>query len=331
MIENRINCVAEIVQRLATSEEEYWEKAIRQSCIDNPWFTDENIRHAMLAHAQQLNPQMRQHCLANYSFVQNKQKTVSIIMAGNIPMVGLHDLLCVFISGHIAQVKLSSKDRFLIPIIIDLIKEADSTYAHQFKFVEKINKPFDAVIATGSNHSFSQFQTYFKGYPNLLRKSRTSVAILDGSERLDQLKALAKDVFMYFGLGCRSVTKIFVPINYKFDNLFEAFFDYKDIINHHKYANNYDYHKAMYLLANHSFLDNGFLLVKEDSSWHSPVSVLHYEPYESYDEILKNIDENDSHIQCVVSSHHLPFGQTQFPKFYEFADGVDTLSFLERI
>lgn len=328
MIEDRVKIVEELAHNLKHADNPLWNKAISNSCKQNPWFTSENIRTALSSYAQQLRVEEVNRWLFSYSFQFSSQKKVAIIMAGNIPMVGFNDLLCVLMSGHKAMVKLSSKDRFLIPVIIDILKQIDPTINEDIQVVNKLDKSFDAVIATGSNHSFRQFQYYFKDMPKILRKSRTSVAVLDGSESLKDKKALANDVFLYFGLGCRNVTKLYLPSNYKLDTLFEAFDNYKEIIFHNKYANNYHYHKAIFSMAKTSFLDNGFLLLKEDESLHSPVSVLHYEYYENQNALFQKIKAQNEHIQCIVGRNNTPFGQAQFPKLEDYADGVDTLSFL---
>ena len=331
MIENRIKCIGQLATLLENNEGARWEDAILQSCNKNPWFTPRNIRFAMSAHAQEFKEDKLRHWLANYSFEFESKKRVAIIMAGNIPLVGLHDLVSVYLSGHIAIVKLSRKDRILMSVVVNLLKEIEPAYGDNIKLVDTIDTPFDAVIATGSNNSFKQFQHYFKQYPKILRNSRTSLAILDGNESLEQRKALAYDIFMHFGLGCRNVTKVYIPKGYNLDKLFEAFCEFKEVIHHNKYANNYDYHKAIFSLGGHSFLDNGFLLLKEDKSLHSPVSVLHYEYYENRTDLIALLEEKKSQIQCFVSSTNTPFGQTQFPKLTDYADGLDTLAFLEKM
>ena len=251
-------------------------------------------------------------------------------MAGNIPLVGFNDFLCVLMSGHRAIIKLSSKDnRLFIPIIEDLIK-IEPRFKDDIKLVEKVEN-FDAVIATGSNESYKHFEYYFKNYPTLLRKNRTSVAILTGEESLEERKALADDIFLYYGLGCRNVTKLYVPKNYDLNHLLEVFFEYQDVILNNKYANNYDYYRAIYMMSNHNFLENGFIILKEDKALHSPVAVLNYEYYDEKESLVLQLDELKEDIQCIVGKDFIPFGKAQQPNLEDYADGVDTLRFLESI
>ena len=227
------------------------ETIIKSSSSHNGWFTSINIRFSISAICNNLSSTKLSSWLSSYSIPIEAKKNVSIIMAGNIPLVGFNDFLCVLMSGHRAIIKLSSKDnRLFLPIIEELIK-IEPRFKDDIKLVEKVEN-FDAVIATGSNESFKHFEYYFKDYPTLLRKSRTSVAILTGEESLDERKALANDIFLYYGLGCRNVTKLYVPKNYDLNLLFEVFFEYQDVVLNNKYANNYDYYRAIYMMGNHN-------------------------------------------------------------------------------
>jgi hypothetical protein len=219
----------------------------------------------------------------------------------------------------------------LLSILIDELIKIEPEFSNLIQISPSLVKEFDAVIATGNNDSFKHFDYYFKEYPKILRRSRTSVAVLDGNESLEERKFLAADVFMYFGLGCRNVTKLFVPRGYNLDLLFEVFYDYKDVILNNKYANNYDYYKAIYLMGNQKIIENGFLILKEDKNLHSPVGVLNYEFYDDLGVLNSEIDSMNEDIQCVVKKGGIPFGSAQFPKLDDYADGVDTLSFLEKI
>ena len=307
------------------------EKAIQQTVYKNGWFTPENIRSSISAISSNLNHKNLSEWLANYSIDAFPKNRISIIMAGNIPLVGFHDLLCVLISGNIAIVKMSSKDNQLLSIIIDELIKIEPNFAELIHVTPSLVKDFDAVIATGNNDSFKHFDYYFKDYPKILRRSRTSVAVLDGNETLEERKSLAADVFMYFGLGCRNVTKLFVPSGYNLDLLFEVFYEYKDVILNNKYANNYDYYKAIYLMGNQKITENGFLILKEDKGLHSPVGVLNYEFYDDLESVNMELNSLNSDIQCVVKKGGIPFGNAQFPKLNDYADGVDTLAFLEKI
>lgn len=329
-IESRIETFVKLGIELSKSPEQELQNAIVKSCLSNTWFTKKTIEDAITAITKNLTHEKLNQWLSPYTFSEVEKKKVFIIMAGNIPLVGFHDLLCVLISGHQAIIKLSSKDAFLMKAIVNYISVINPQLYKDIQFVEKIDKSFDAVIATGSNESFRQFDYYFKSYHKLLRKNRTSVAILDGSESLHDRKSLAKDIFMYYGLGCRNVSKIYVPKGYNLDFLFEVFFDYKDLLNNHKYANNYDYHKAIYMLGNQTFVENGFFIIKEDKSIHSPIGVLNVEYYETKESVLNHLSSQSEQIQCIVGKEFVPFGQAQSPQLSDYADGVDTLLFLQK-
>ena len=306
------------------------ETTIKSSSSYNGWFTSSNIRSSISAICINLSYTKLSSWLSSYSIPVEAKKNVSIIMAGNIPLVGFNDFLCVLMSGHRAIIKLSSKDnRLFIPIIEDLIK-IEPRFKDDIKLVEKVEN-FDAVIATGSNESYKHFEYYFKNYPTLLRKNRTSVAILTGEESLEERKALANDIFLYYGLGCRNVTKLYVPKNYDLNHLLEVFFEYQDVILNNKYANNYDYYRAIYMMSNHNFLENGFIILKEDKALHSPVAVLNYEYYDEKESLVLQLDELKEDIQCIVGKDFIPFGKAQQPNLEDYADGVDTLRFLESI
>ncbi len=257
-------------------------------------------------------------------------KTVAIIMAGNIPMVGFHDLMCVVLSGHKALIKLSSDDNTLIPFFVKLLDHYQPGILNNISYAEGKLENFDAVIATGSNNTSKYFEYYFGKYPHIIRKNRSSLAVLTGKETEEDLKNLGKDIFLYFGLGCRSVSKLMVPKNYVFDKLFEAMFDFKFVIDNKKYGNNYEYNRAVYLLNLDKFLDNNFLIIRQDDGLHSPASVLFYQEYGSETELKNYLSANAGELQCVVGSakEYTPFGYSQQPVITDFADGVNTLNFL---
>jgi hypothetical protein len=259
-----------------------------------------------------------------------RPKTVAIIMAGNIPLVGFHDLLCVLLSGHKALIKLSSDDNVLMPFFVKLLESYAPGLTTHIAYAEGKLENFNAVIATGSNNTAQYFEHYFGKYPNIIRKNRSSAAVLTGRETETDLKNLGRDIFLFFGLGCRNVSKLFVPKNYKFDTLYESVFDFKFVIDNKKYNNNYEYNRAVYLLNLDKFLDNNFLIIKQDKGLHAPVSVVFYEEYENEAQLKAYLDANASELQCIVGSgpNYIPFGYSQQPVITDFADGVNTLKFL---
>ena len=270
--------------------------------------------------------------LSDYDLSQKESKNIALILAGNIPLVGFHDFLSVLLSGHAVLVKTSSNDQHLLPFLAKYIRTIEPEFADKITFAEGKLENFDAVIATGSDNTARYFEYYFKDKPSIIRKNRNSIAVLNGEETKEQLIALGEDIFRYFGLGCRNVSKLFVPKGYSFDAFFEAIFEYQDIIHYEKYANNYDYNKAVFLMSNFKLLDNGFLTLKEDESHASPISSVFYEFYEDITDLQMRLQMENKKIQCIVSNNlienSIPFGQTQSPKLWNYADNVDTISFL---
>ncbi|MEO8932863.1 MAG: acyl-CoA reductase, partial [Xanthomarina sp.] len=301
----------------------------------NGWFTEENILFALNNWAEALTDSNLKQFVENYEFKSLTSKKVAIIMAGNIPLVGFHDFFCVLLSGHEVVVKQSTNDKHLLPFLSKYLEYIAPDFKGKITFTEGKLDHFEAVIATGSNNTSRYFEYYFKDKPSIIRKNRNSVAVLTGTETEEQLSKLSHDIFRFYGLGCRNVSKLFVPKNYDFENFFKAMYVWHPIINEAKYANNYDYNKAVYLMSEFDMLENGFLMIKEDTSYASPIATVFYEYYESLD-ILKNQLKNDSdYIQCVVSNKlskkHIDFGDTQNPNLWDFADGVDTLDFLLKL
>ena len=282
--------------------------------------------------AELLTPPDLERWLSAYDLNNNKPKTVALIMAGNIPLVGFHDFLSTLITGNKVLVKLSSNDKILLPFIAEYLIEAEPLLKDQISFSEGKLEDFDAVIATGSDNTSRYFEHYFGKKPNIIRRNRNSVAILSGNETNEELAALGEDIFRYYGLGCRSVSKLFVPINYKFDTLFEALYPFNRIIDQHKYANNYDYNKAVYLMSLFKILENGFLMLKEDKNYASPIATVFYEFYESPEELKIRLTNEKDRIQCLVANgfmaDEVPFGQTQKPSLTDYADNIDTVDFL---
>ncbi len=306
---------------------------LKKSQLENPWFTQESLRFALNQWADLLNEENIGKWLENYK-TSASPKRVGLILAGNIPFVGFHDVLSVVLSGNIPLIKLSSKDKRIIPFLLDKWNEFSEGHI-QYELVEKLEN-FDAVIATGSNNTARYLDYYFKNHLNIIRKNRTSVAVITGDETDNELKLLAEDIFRYFGLGCRNVTRLFIPQDFKLDRLFENFIEFGDIINHNSYANNYDYNKAIYLLNQEKFWDNNFVMLKEDDALFSPLSVINFSRYNNIDEVKKFINDNEKDIQCVVAKSELGldsvnYGEAQNPGLDTYADNVDTMKFLEVI
>ncbi len=314
---------------LTREEFDAYQELIQRAKHYNAWFVEENVREQMRSLASMLEKESLSAWLKKYAPEPKAPKKVAIIMAGNIPLVGFHDLMCVLMSGHHALVKYSSEDDRLLPALLNLWTLAWPAMGERITAADGKMTGFDAVIATGSNNSARYFEQYFGDYPNIIRKNRTSIAILQGKETQEELEALGKDVFAYFGLGCRNVTKLFLPKNYNVQNIFEAWFSFKEIINHNKYANNYDYHKALWLMNQDPILDNGFLMLREEENQLvSPVGSLYYQFYESQEDLKNVLVDRADELQCVVGEGGIPFGQAQSPRIDDYADGVDTMAFL---
>jgi hypothetical protein len=308
-----------------------FEQLIQLSQSHNGWYTPEQVYFSIQSWAKALSQENLNQWTSSYNFTTTESKTIALILAGNIPLVGFHDFISVLISGHNVLVKTSSNDQHLLPFLAKYLIAIQPELATQITFTEGKLDNFDAVIATGSNNTARYFEYYFKDKPSIIRKNRNSIAVLNGEETREQLIALGEDIFRYFGLGCRNVSKLFVPKGYSFDAFFEAIFEYQDVIHYEKYANNYDYNKAVFLMSNYKLLDNGFLTLKEDSSHASPISSVFYEYYENLDTVEKRLETENDSIQCIVSNNlvknSIPFGQTQRPELWDYADNVDTISF----
>jgi hypothetical protein len=310
---------------------------IKQVSIYNAWFTEQNVRQSIAALADNLTKQKLERWMAPYRQELDKQTNayrVAVIMAGNVPLVGFHDFLCVLLSGNQFIGKLSSEDKLLLPYLSKILVAIEPRFKECIEFTEGQLKNMQAVIATGSNNTSRYFEYYFSKYPSIIRKNRNSVAVLTGRETKEELELLGKDVFQYFGLGCRNVSKLFVPKAYSFDLFYEAMIEHQEIIQANKYANNYDYNSTVYLMSNDpTLLDNNFLLLKESPAYASPIGVLYYEFYDDLNTLKTRLDKEAEQIQCIVSSHSgftnaVPFGQAQCPALNDYADGVDTMKFL---
>jgi hypothetical protein len=296
----------------------------------NSWFTPEYVRTALLSIATELNTQYLTRWTGAYPFSENTANPfkVGLIFAGNIPLAGFHDFLSVLISGNNLIAKTSTKDPDLIPFLGEVLCSLDTRFNKAIVFTEGTLSGFDAVIATGSNNSSRYFEYYFGKYPHIIRKNRNSIAVITGEETESELEDLGKDIFTYFGLGCRNVSKIYVPEDYDVSALAGKWEAYSNCINHSKYANNYDYNKAIYLVNKQAFIDTGFLLVKEDANLSSPVSVLNFEYYRSEEKLKEKTGILSDKIQCIVGRENIPFGQAQLPHLWDYADGIDTLDFM---
>jgi len=330
--EQRIQAFSHLGSFLASDDAEIQAVLDRVERL-NPWYTSRYVAQQFKALGAQLTEANLNAWLADFPD-QETDKVVGLVLAGNLPLVGFHDILCVLITGFKAQIKASSDDAGLTKFVLDKLVEIEPAFADRFAIVD-ILKDFDLVIATGSNNSARYFEHYFGKKPHIIRKNRNSIAVLSGEETEEQLKSLGHDIFDFFGLGCRSVSKVFIPENYDVAKFFEAVESFNWIKDHFKYNNNYDFNKSIYLINKNQHFDNGFLLLKEDESMASPLAVVHYERYSSLAQVEEYINNHESDIQCVTSAIDLkvdppvfPLGSSQCPALDDYADGVNTLEFL---
>ncbi len=302
----------------------------------NPWFITALVHQSLRETARLLTREILEKWTGRYperKFQEGKPAEVGTIMAGNIPLAGFHDFLSILLSGHILRGKLSGKDDRLLPFLADKLLEFEPRFSPFIHFEKSYLRKINAMIATGSNNSFRYFEYYFGKYPHIFRKNRNGAAILHGNETAADLAALAEDVFLYFGLGCRNVAKIYVPLEYRFDELFREMEKYKSLVDHHKYANNYLYNRSVFLMNRVEHLDTGFLLLREDHIPQSPVGTLHYERYENKTDLQALLKGSSESVQCIAGPETpgiqtVGFGQTQHPELWDYADDVDTLNFL---
>jgi hypothetical protein len=331
--EDRIAAFEKLGQFLSAIDADLHLDILDRARNENPWFTPENVNLSLKSLSTSLTLENLQKWTAQFPLEPVSSRTVAIVMAGNIPLVGFHDFLCVLISGHNVQIKLSSKDTFLINFIIKTLLSIEPRFRSKVEITDRLAN-FDAVVATGSDNTARYFHFYFGKYPNIIRKNRSSVAVLSGKETDEELYTLGKDVFSYFGLGCRNVSKIFVPQSFDVTRLLKAWEPYHDIIHHHKYNNNYDYQKSLLLINRVPFLDSLYVLLQESDKLVSPISVVYYERYEDEGNLALKLMESKDKIQCIVSTivpGGVPFGQAQSPKLWDYADQIDTLKFLESL
>ena len=311
------------------TEEEYAEvnEVVAREFHHNGWFTEDSIRQAFREISTWLTPEKLTDWTNNYA-PNDHMKQIAVIMAGNIPLVGFHDFLCVLLSGHQVICKQSSEDARLLPALVKLLLLFEPDLEERIRFSDRKLVDYDAVIATGSNNSMLHFEQYFSHVPHLFRGHRTSVAVLTGDESKEELNALGVDCLTYFGRGCRNVTHLLFPEGFDLNRFFEAIVNLSDVVNNKKYGNNYDYNKAVHLMSLSKFLDNNFLLMKESDQLFSPLSMLHYQYYQRPEETNSFLDANRSQIQCIVGQEFIPFGQAQCPSLMDYPDGMDTMEFL---
>jgi len=329
-----IDCFSELGARLrdlANSDDPVLENAY----LHNNWFTTDNVKLNLLNWADALDEKSVAEWLGTYEIVdRNWKKVVGIVMAGNIPLVGFHDLLCSLAAGYRCKIKLSSNDEILLGWVIREIGSISHELGDKIEVAERIEN-VDRVIATGSNNTSRYFEYYFRDVPHVIRKNRTSIAILNGNESQEDLKGLGNDIFSFFGLGCRNVSKIYVPAGYDFEPLFHAFRDHEEIINHNKYANNYTYHKSIFLMNITPHLDTGFLLLKEDEKLHAPLSSCFYQHYENIEDLVEKLKSVENDIQCIASNESIEgaiaLRSTQKNSLKTYADNIDVMAFLSAI
>jgi len=336
---NNMQALSQQELRKFTNNTEELEKAqddlinyFQYSINYNAWFTQEFVLLALNDWANSLQKEKIEEWLSSYHINnQLSEKTVAVVMAGNLPLVGFHDYLSVLLSGHKIQAKLSSDDTVLLPILHRILGVFEPKMIDRAKFTKSLLKNFNAIIATGSNNTSRYFDYYFGKYPNIIRRNRSGVAILSGDETEKELENLSLDIMTYFGLGCRSVSKLYIPKNYNFNKLFTSLESCKHLANHHKFFNNYEYNKAIYLVNSDKHLDTGFLLFKNDTALSSPISVIYFEEYTNHNSLMSVLEVHKDEIQCIIGKDYIPFGMSQHPQLYDYADGVDTLQFLSNL
>ena len=299
----------------------------------NPWFTEENVKLALQGITKFLTQSDLEKWTSAYDLNPRESKNVGVAMAGNIPLVGFHDFLCILMAGHHVIAKLSSQDSILLKWIADMLISIEPQFSSFITFQERMNH-VDAMIATGSDNTARYFEYYFRNIPHIIRRNRSSCAIILGEESNEELKTLGLDVFTYFGLGCRNVSKIYVPEGYGLTGLLDSWAPYQNIIHHHKYCNNYDYQKSILLVNGVPFLDTGYVLLTENEALVSPISTVYYETYSDQDDLSQKLKKQKDKLQCIVSANgcykeSIPFGKAQYPEVWDYADHVNTLRFLE--
>lgn len=346
--QQRINLLAELGHYLRSGGDEALDQTIQLAYLENKWFTEESTRKALKSIADSFLDRNKLTAWADLYFPENPassapevplSKSIGLVMAGNLPLVGFHDWLCVFVAGYRAKVKLSEKDKRLLPFLVKKMGEwnAESWAFTAFVGEGEFLKEYDGVIATGSNNTARYFEQYFGRYPHIIRRNRHAVAVLSGMETPADLLALGLDIFTYFGLGCRNVSKLYVPHGYQFEGLLEALHEYRELANHDKYKNNFDYNFTLLIINNIPHLNNGCLLLTENPSLEARIAWVHYEYYDELSDLEVLLNEKKEEIQCVVSQIALPdfpvvpFGKSQEPSLLDYPDGVDVMQFLRNL
>ncbi len=325
-LQNRFILLEQLKKYLLQNGSE-WQEAKEKAFRANGWFVPEFIDLAVKNIVEEmLDDEKLKAWVDHYHFDNSiRPKNVGLVMAGNIPLVGFHDFLCCFVGGHIQTIKPSSRDEILLKHLVQQMYGWDSSMQELVSFAPML-KGCDAYIATGSNNSATFFDYYFSRYPSIIRRNRTSVAVLKGDESPAKLEKLSDDIHQFFGLGCRNVTKIFVPRGYDFIPLLQSFHRYKYFADHHKYRNNYDYNLSLHILNNRFYMTNDTVLLAENDSLFSPISQLNYSYYDDEAELLASLRQ-DADVQCIAGPD-IPFGKAQSPALMNYADGVDTMQFL---
>ena len=328
-LNKRIEVLGFLGEYLKDDSESYQELRYR-AFMENKWFTPEYIfQSGKLIAEQMLSKEQLSIFATGYGVEEGlKNKTIGLVMAGNIPYVGFHDLLCIFLSGYRQRIKPSSKDSFMIKNLIQVAATAFPGFEN-LVVIDEMLKGCDGYIATGSDNSARYFEQYFSKYPHIIRKNRTSVAVLDGNESQEQLEALADDVQLYFGLGCRNVTQLLVPEEYDFVPLLGALRKYDHYRDHEKYRNNFDYQLTIAIMNNRFYMSNDSIVLLKNESPFSLISQLHYQFYTDKSAALAALDKDK--IQCIVGNDFIPFGEAQKPGLTDFPDGIDTMEFLASI
>lgn len=333
-LHNRIKALSQLGEAILALDGKVLESLSGNAQNQNPWFTQQSVKTSFAGIANLLNDQALSQWVGNYNWPQDSSpKTIGLVLAGNIPLVGFHDVLSVLISGNTAQIKQSSRDSILLPFVVDLLLSIEPGFSSHIQWVDQL-KDFDAVIATGSDNSARYFEYYFGRYPSVIRKNRTSCAILTGNESREELSLLGLDVFTYFGLGCRNVSKIFVPEGFDLTNLLDCWEMFSDSMHHHKYFNNYEYQKAIMMINNTDHLDNGFVLMSQSEKLVSPIAVVFYDYYSTQKELTDKLNIFTDKIQCIVGKTDpatIPFGKAQIPGPSDYPDNADIIDFLLRL
>lgn len=336
MIHQTFIQLSDILKKYLNKEDTPYNPMISNSVyhaeMHNPWFIQRFV-HTMFQHIIQLAEKSSLEKILLHTQYTHSPKNILIIAAGNIPMVSFHDVMCVLLSGNNLLFKPSSKDHILMKMIFDILKDINPLLKEKIVIQETPvrSKNIHAVIATGTNNTAMHIHHYFSAYPRIVRNNRTSVALIDENTSDEELKKLADDIMLYFGMGCRNVSKIYIPENFDIQRIFHAIYDYHFVMQHHKYMNNYDYYRSIYLLNKENFLENNFLILKESKHLHAPVANLFYEKYKDISDVLQTFSSHQNDIQTIVGKNYTPFGSSQFPDILDFSDGINTMEFLNSL